>query len=72
AFYALKKDVNYFYHGTSYKDLYNIGEMALLAGDNQEALFLFRLALQKVPSQDILWGSKIRENLSSFENNPAK
>ncbi len=66
AYEVLRKAVRIFSVTTPFTDLYTLGLSALRAGETTEALMLFKFALLKVPSDNIEWQVKIRDQLSKF------
>lgn len=67
AYGALKKAIDPFDAETTYKDLFDLGSIALSAGRPREALTLLRFAQAKVPAEDTLWREKIQKHLSMIK-----
>jgi len=67
AYRALKKAIDPFAAETTYKDLFDLGAIALSVGKPQEALTLLRFAQTKVPPEDTLWLGKIQKHLAMIK-----
>jgi tetratricopeptide (TPR) repeat protein len=67
AYRALKKAIDPFAAETTYKDLFDLGALALSVGEAQEALTLLRFAQTKVPPEDTLWLGKIQKHLAMIK-----
>ena len=59
AYRSLKEAVNLFAPGTSYRDYYDLGRLALAAGDRKDGVMFLRFALLKTPEEN----KKIRTNI---------
>jgi len=56
---ALKEGINIFAPNTSYKDLYDLASAAFMLGKTEDAVFIYRLAYEKVPLDDTEWQEKL-------------
>jgi tetratricopeptide (TPR) repeat protein len=67
AYSYLKRAVDIFSPATSFVDLYNLAETALLAGKLDDSLFIASTAYLKVPEDETEWKTKFDDFMKQFE-----
>lgn len=68
AYKVMKRAVNIYDETLTYKELYNLGLMAVSSGYNSEAYTLFKFASFRVPDGDREYAEKIQHELSIFKD----
>jgi len=68
AYKFMKRAVEIFSPTSNYKDLWQLGNMALMTGKIKEGSMLLRFALQKTPSQDPDYSKRIRRQLDKLKS----
>jgi len=68
AYKFMKRAVEIFSPTSNYKDLWQLGNMALMTGKIKEGSVLLRFALQKTPSQDPDYSKRIRRQLDKLKS----
>ncbi|KJR41399.1 hypothetical protein MCHI_002694 [Candidatus Magnetoovum chiemensis] len=68
AYKSMAEAIDVFNDKTSYVELYNLGLLALSAGENDEAFSMFQFACYKVPLEKVKWIDRIKQRISMFEN----
>lgn len=68
AYQHLKKAINIFFPLTEYKDLWQLGNMALVEGKINEGTMLLQFALTKTPSSDKTFAKRIQDQLNKLNH----
>ena len=67
AYRNMQKGVDIFSPSTQYKDLWQLGNMALVAGNIEDGMMLLRFAILKTPDEDEAFSKRVRRQLEKLK-----